>query len=32
VHATPDNLRYLHAKVEHTHHNIALAAVPSLAG
>jgi len=24
VHATPDNLRYLHAKAEHTHHTIAL--------
>jgi GTP cyclohydrolase II len=25
VHATPSNLRYLSAKVEHTHHTIALA-------
>ncbi|MCP2244290.1 GTP cyclohydrolase II [Lentzea aerocolonigenes] len=25
VHATESNLRYLHAKVEHTHHTIALA-------
>lgn len=32
VHATPDNLRYLHAKVEHTHHTIDLAPLPSLVG
>ena len=25
VHTTPSNLRYLHAKVEHTHHTMALA-------
>jgi GTP cyclohydrolase II len=25
VHATPSNLRYLSAKVEHTHHTISLA-------
>ncbi|MEQ0559750.1 GTP cyclohydrolase II [Amycolatopsis sp. NEAU-NG30] len=29
VHATPDNLRYLHAKVRHTSHTLAL---PELAG
>ncbi|MFB9688986.1 GTP cyclohydrolase II [Amycolatopsis plumensis] len=29
VHATPDNLRYLDAKVRHTHHTLAL---PELAG
>jgi GTP cyclohydrolase II len=32
VHTTPSNLRYLHAKVQHTHHTIALAPVPSLVG
>ncbi|MGP4006957.1 GTP cyclohydrolase II [Streptomyces sp. 4N124] len=28
VHTTPSNLRYLRAKVQHTHHTIALAPVP----
>ncbi|MFF3846497.1 GTP cyclohydrolase II [Streptomyces sp. NPDC002328] len=32
VHSTPSNLRYLHAKVQHTHHTIDLAPMPSLAG
>lgn len=32
VHTTPSDLRYLHAKVQHTHHTVALAPVPSLAG
>ena len=32
VHATPSNLRYLHAKVQHTHHTIDLAPAPSLVG
>jgi GTP cyclohydrolase II len=32
VHTTPSNLRYLHAKVQHTHHTITLTPVPSLAG
>jgi GTP cyclohydrolase II len=32
VHATPHNIRYLRAKVEHTQHTIALAALPELAG
>lgn len=32
VHATPSNLRYLHAKVEHTHHTIALTPARSLIG
>jgi GTP cyclohydrolase II len=32
VHATPNNLRYLSAKVEHTHHTIALAGLSRLAG
>jgi GTP cyclohydrolase II len=32
VHTTPSNLRYLRAKVQHTHHTIALAPVASLAG
>jgi GTP cyclohydrolase II len=31
VHTTPSNLRYLHAKVQHTHHTIALAPMASLA-
>ncbi|WP_405622063.1 GTP cyclohydrolase II [Streptomyces sp. NBC_00076] len=31
VHPTPSNLRYLHAKVQHTHHTIALAPMASLA-
>jgi GTP cyclohydrolase II len=31
VHATPNNLRYLSAKVEHTHHTIALAGLSRLA-
>jgi GTP cyclohydrolase II len=30
VHATPNNLRYLSAKVEHTHHTIALAPAASM--
>lgn len=32
VHATSSNLRYLHAKVEHTNHTIELAAAGSLVG
>jgi GTP cyclohydrolase II len=32
VHATPDNLRYLHAKAAHTHHTIALPGLACLAG
>lgn len=32
VHTTPSNLRYLHAKVQHTHHTIALAPMASLVG
>ncbi|MEY9871961.1 GTP cyclohydrolase II [Streptacidiphilus sp. MAP12-33] len=32
VHATPHNLRYLRAKVEHTQHTIALASLSELAG
>jgi GTP cyclohydrolase II len=32
VHATPDNLRYLHAKAEHTRHTITLPGMTSLAG
>jgi GTP cyclohydrolase II len=32
VHTTPNNLRYLHAKVQHTHHTIALAPAPCLVG
>lgn len=32
VHATPDNLRYLHAKAAHTHHTIALPGLAFLAG
>lgn len=32
VYSTATNLRYLHAKVQHTHHAITLAPVPSLAG
>ncbi|MER5220718.1 GTP cyclohydrolase II [Streptomyces flaveus] len=35
VHSTPSNLRYLHAKAQHTHHTIdlpATATVPALAG
>ncbi|MGP3916570.1 GTP cyclohydrolase II [Nonomuraea sp. 10N515B] len=32
VHATPDNLRYLHAKAGHTHHTIALPQLADLAG
>lgn len=32
VHATPANLRYLSAKVEHTHHTIALGAIAHPAG
>jgi GTP cyclohydrolase II len=32
VHATPHNLRYLRAKVEHTQHTIALAPLSELAG
>jgi GTP cyclohydrolase II len=32
VHSTPSNLRYLHAKVQHTHHTIALAPMASLVG
>ncbi|MFF3334901.1 GTP cyclohydrolase II [Streptomyces sp. NPDC002888] len=32
VHTTPSNLRYLHAKVEHTHHTIALTSMPALVG
>jgi GTP cyclohydrolase II len=32
VHATPSNLRYLHAKVQHTGHTIDLAPAPSLVG
>ena len=32
VHTTPSNLRYLHAKVQHTHHTIDLAPAPSLVG
>jgi GTP cyclohydrolase II len=32
VHTTPSNLRYLHAKVQHTHHTIALTPQPSLVG
>ncbi|SEC37038.1 GTP cyclohydrolase II [Streptomyces sp. 3213] len=32
VHSTPSNLRYLHAKVQHTHHTIALAPMAILAG
>ncbi|KUN74973.1 GTP cyclohydrolase II [Streptomyces griseoruber] len=31
VHSTPSNLRYLHAKVQHTHHTIALAPMAILA-
>ncbi|GAB2833627.1 GTP cyclohydrolase II [Lentzea nigeriaca] len=32
VHATPDNLRYLHAKAEHTQHTITLPGLTSLVG
>ena len=32
VFATPSNLRYLHAKVDHTHHDIDLAGVTGLVG
>ena len=32
VHATPDNLRYLHAKAAHTNHTIALPGMACLAG
>ncbi len=32
VHATPDNLRYLHAKADHTHHTIALPQPVGIAG
>jgi GTP cyclohydrolase II len=32
VHATPDNLRYLHAKAAHTNHTIALPGLAFLAG
>ncbi|MCF4119682.1 GTP cyclohydrolase II [Antribacter sp. KLBMP9083] len=32
VHTNPSNLRYLHAKVQHTHHTIDLAPVASLVG
>lgn len=32
VHATPDNLRYLHAKVQHTQHTITLPGPAHLAG
>jgi GTP cyclohydrolase II len=32
VHATPDNLRYLHAKATHTQHTIALPGLAFLAG
>ncbi|MEY9841756.1 GTP cyclohydrolase II [Streptacidiphilus sp. EB103A] len=32
VHSTATNLRYLHAKVQHTHHTIALAPMPGLVG
>ncbi|MCP2242092.1 GTP cyclohydrolase II [Lentzea aerocolonigenes] len=32
VHATPHNLRYLHAKAEHTQHTIVLPSLTSLAG
>ena len=32
VHATSDNLRYLHAKAAHTHHTIALPGLATLAG
>jgi len=31
VHATPSNLRYLHAKAEHTHHTIALPGLAAVA-
>jgi GTP cyclohydrolase II len=32
VHATPDNLRYLHAKAQHTHHTITVPGFACLAG
>ncbi|MFI1709691.1 GTP cyclohydrolase II [Streptomyces griseoruber] len=32
VHTTPSNLRYLHAKIQHTHHTITLGPAPVLVG